>query len=42
MGRTRTSRKCPPRAASALRPSTSAPAEVEAPETRRIALHGHG
>ncbi|MFD4241827.1 hypothetical protein ACFWP3_09545 [Streptomyces sp. NPDC058525] len=53
MGRTRSSRECPPpRAASAVRPLAAGPAAVgpdtaavavaEVPETRRIALHGHG
>ncbi|MCX5609828.1 MULTISPECIES: hypothetical protein [unclassified Streptomyces] len=52
MGRTRTTRQCPPRAAFALCPVAAGPAAVgphttadavaEVPETRRIALHGHG
>ncbi|MEU9234720.1 hypothetical protein [Streptomyces subrutilus] len=53
MGRTRSTRQCPPpRAASAscpvaaqsaaVGPDTAAVAVVEVPQTRRIALHGHG
>ncbi|MEU7606515.1 hypothetical protein AB0B78_35020 [Streptomyces sp. NPDC040724] len=46
MGRTGSTRQCPQRAASGLRPAAVAPAaalaDVGAPETRRVALHGHG
>ncbi|MFE5943587.1 hypothetical protein [Streptomyces sp. NPDC056480] len=45
MGRTSSTRQCLWQAASAVRPAVVArvtAADVEAPPTRRIALHGHG
>ncbi|MCX5232442.1 hypothetical protein ABZY16_01125 [Streptomyces sp. NPDC006553] len=45
MGRTSSTRQCLWQAASGVRPAVVAPvtaADVEAPPTRRIALHGHG
>ncbi|MFD9405873.1 hypothetical protein ACFWBN_02450 [Streptomyces sp. NPDC059989] len=45
MGRTSSTGKCLQQAASGLRPAAVDPAtaaDVEAPETRRTALHGHG
>ncbi|WP_404961981.1 hypothetical protein [Streptomyces sp. 147326] len=46
MGRTGSTRQCLQQAASGLRPAAVVPAaaaaDVEAPETRRVALHGHG
>ncbi|MGW7436496.1 hypothetical protein [Streptomyces sp. NPDC054849] len=45
MGRTGSTRQCLQQAASVVRPAAVGPAlaaDSEAPETRRIALHGHG
>ncbi|MDX3533142.1 hypothetical protein PV721_01920 [Streptomyces sp. MB09-01] len=45
MGRKGSTGHCLQQAASGLRPAAVAPAaasDVEAPETRRVALHGHG
>ncbi|MEU9086751.1 hypothetical protein [Streptomyces sp. NPDC048357] len=45
MGRMGSTRQCARQAASGLRPAVVDPAAaagVEAPETRRVALHGHG
>ncbi|WP_327412153.1 hypothetical protein [Streptomyces sp. NBC_01233] len=45
MGRMGSTRQCLQQAASGLRPAAVDPApaaDVEAPETRRVALHGHG
>ncbi|WP_374772323.1 hypothetical protein OG756_03475 [Streptomyces sp. NBC_01310] len=45
MGHTGSTRQCLHQAASVVRPAVVQPAlaaDVEAPETRRIALHGHG
>ncbi|MCB8901108.1 MULTISPECIES: hypothetical protein [unclassified Streptomyces] len=45
MGRTSSSRQCLWQASSGVRPAVVDPAtaaDVEAPPTRRIALHGHG
>ncbi|MEU9145942.1 hypothetical protein [Streptomyces sp. NPDC048349] len=53
MGRTRSTRECPPRRAAfaccpvavrsaAAGPDSTVQAVVEAPQTRRTALHGHG
>ncbi|WP_405828119.1 hypothetical protein [Streptomyces sp. NBC_00105] len=42
MGRMGSSRQCLQQAVSGLRPAAAGPADVEAPETRRVALHGHG
>ncbi|MGW0775403.1 hypothetical protein ACWD01_17545 [Streptomyces sp. NPDC002835] len=45
MGRTSSTRQCLRQAASEVRPDIAHPATaagVEAPRTRRVALHGHG
>ncbi|WP_405941004.1 hypothetical protein [Streptomyces sp. NBC_00207] len=45
MGRMGSSRQCLQQAVSGLRQAAAGPAaaaDVEAPETRRVALHGHG